>query len=198
METQKINRKQFAKLLDKRQYRNEMTMQEEKLAKENGLLVIFGASDDLLEFRGLISEEIPAYEGCSAFIIKNKIGELSVIEENKFKKYTTNKEVEIKIPNIRIIADFNPTFIDTSWLISSEIENSSFDIFDGNDLFCRAIVIDKETIEKVINPNNTEIQKQTTKEVFKIAEFDTYPDAMKGIESLPSGTYQIQKVFVKS
>jgi hypothetical protein len=48
------------------------------------------------------------------------------------------------------------------------------------------------------------------KEVFKIAEFDTqgrlrltvqefqsYADAVKGIEQLPSGTYQVQKVFVK-
>ena len=48
-------------------------------------------------------------------------------------------------------------------------------------------------------------------EVFRIAEFDsqgnlklkiqefaTYPDAVKAIESLPSGTYQVQKVFVKS
>jgi hypothetical protein len=55
------------------------------------------------------------------------------------------------------------------------------------------------------------LKKLTTKEVFKIAEFDTqgnlrlkrqefetYPDAMKGIELLPAGTYQIQKVFVKS
>lgn len=51
------------------------------------------------------------------------------------------------------------------------------------------------------------------KEVFKIAEFDaegvlklvtkkgeflTYGDAVKAIEDLPRGTYQVQKVFVKS
>lgn len=48
-------------------------------------------------------------------------------------------------------------------------------------------------------------------EVFKIAEFDTqgnlrlkvqefssYADAVKAIEELPNGTYQVQKVFVKS
>lgn len=48
-------------------------------------------------------------------------------------------------------------------------------------------------------------------EVFKIAEFDTqgnlrlkdqefssYSDAVKAIEELPNGTYQVQKVFVKS
>jgi len=47
--------------------------------------------------------------------------------------------------------------------------------------------------------------------VFRIAEFDengkltllvkefgTYPEAEKGIEELPAGTYQVQKVFVKS
>ena len=48
------------------------------------------------------------------------------------------------------------------------------------------------------------------KTVFRIAEFDvagkltllekefeTYPEAEKGIEELPEGTYQVQKVFVK-
>jgi hypothetical protein len=48
------------------------------------------------------------------------------------------------------------------------------------------------------------------KEVFKVAEFDTqgklrlkvqefpsYSDAVKFIETLPNGTYQVQKVFIK-
>lgn len=29
-------------------------------------------------------------------------------------------------------------------------------------------------------------------------EFETYPEAEKSIENLPAGTYQVQKVFVKS
>jgi hypothetical protein len=29
-------------------------------------------------------------------------------------------------------------------------------------------------------------------------EFQTYPEAEKSIDDLPSGTYQVQKVFVKS
>ncbi len=29
-------------------------------------------------------------------------------------------------------------------------------------------------------------------------EFETYPEAEKGIEELPTGTYQVQKVFFKS
>ena len=48
------------------------------------------------------------------------------------------------------------------------------------------------------------------KVVFRIAEFDesgkltllakefvTYPEAEKGIDELPAGTYQVQKVFIK-
>jgi len=48
------------------------------------------------------------------------------------------------------------------------------------------------------------------KEVFKVAEFDTqgnlrlksaefatYPEAVAAIEKLPTGTYQVQKVFIK-
>lgn len=29
-------------------------------------------------------------------------------------------------------------------------------------------------------------------------EYETYPEAEKGIEELPTGTYQVQKVFFKS
>lgn len=53
-----MNAQEFAQMLNNRQYRNEMTKEEEKLAKENGLVVLFWASDDLAELRWAIDDEV--------------------------------------------------------------------------------------------------------------------------------------------
>lgn len=51
----------LAAQLTGREYGSEMSTQEEAAAKAAGLVVIFGASDDLMEFRGAIHDE--AYPG---------------------------------------------------------------------------------------------------------------------------------------
>ena len=56
-----MTKEEFAKMLDGRQYREEMTSNEEKLAESHVLLVCFGASDDLLELRGIIYDEFDAF-----------------------------------------------------------------------------------------------------------------------------------------
>lgn len=52
-----MKKEDLAILLNGREYRDEITSDEEKLAKENNLVVVFGASDDLTEFRGAEWEE---------------------------------------------------------------------------------------------------------------------------------------------
>ena len=52
-----MTKEELAELLNGRQYREEITSDEEKIAYENGLIVIFGASDDLTIFKGIIDTE---------------------------------------------------------------------------------------------------------------------------------------------
>ena len=47
-----MTKEQLAELLNGNEYRDEMTKEQEQAAKQNNLLVLFGASDDLLEMRG--------------------------------------------------------------------------------------------------------------------------------------------------
>lgn len=49
-----MTKEQLAEMLNGRQYGDETTPEIERLAKENGLCIAFGASDDLLEFRGSV------------------------------------------------------------------------------------------------------------------------------------------------
>lgn len=45
------------------QYREEGNRELFKAMEEAGLVAVFGASDDLVEFRGAINDEVGAYEG---------------------------------------------------------------------------------------------------------------------------------------
>lgn len=54
---------ELAALLNGREYRKEMSRDEEQVAKAAGLVVVFGASDDLMELRGAISDEVGCYDG---------------------------------------------------------------------------------------------------------------------------------------
>lgn len=61
-----MNRDELAKLLDGREYGNETDKHVEKLAKAAGLVIVYGSSDDLMEFRGAVDEELSAFEGTTA------------------------------------------------------------------------------------------------------------------------------------
>ena len=50
--------KEFANKLNGRTYLNEITKEEEKIAKELGYVIVFGYSDDNTEFKGAIDDEI--------------------------------------------------------------------------------------------------------------------------------------------
>ena len=52
-----MNIQDFAKILNGREYGDEISTTEEQVAKENKLLVVFGYSDDCVELRGVVDEE---------------------------------------------------------------------------------------------------------------------------------------------
>lgn len=57
--------KEFARRLDGREYREEVTSEDREIAKEHGFLIIYGASDDLIEFDGVVTDEIDVgCDGC--------------------------------------------------------------------------------------------------------------------------------------
>jgi hypothetical protein len=127
-----MTKEELAELLNGRQYGDEITSEEEKISHDNGLVVIFGASDDIVEFRGVINDEIDAYEGC-------------------FFKF--NKELEIKVGDkheghMRSVQAILDEGYDTgegdepcSWQFKTDIPHSTFRILDADELYCVGIVI---------------------------------------------------------
>ena len=124
-----MTRDEFAKMLNGREYGSELTKDEVRLAKEGGLLVVFGASDDLTEFNGVYDDEIGAYNGAKHYFIR--IGD----------KW---RSAEYDGTGVEICAKWSPSDSEASWEITTGLPHSSFDIKEDGELFCIGCVIDEK------------------------------------------------------
>lgn len=66
-----------ATALDGSEYRNEGSKELFAAMKAAGLVAVFGASDDLMEFRGAIDDEVGCYGGGTAYITSDGLFEPS-------------------------------------------------------------------------------------------------------------------------
>jgi hypothetical protein len=139
-----MTKEQLADLLNGRQYRNEITKDEEAHAKAAGLLVIFGASDDLVEFRGAVHDEIGAYDGatfrlCPEGLLPEWPDEVDEgWDESEAEDYFRRKALGF----VEIEAKWDEGGY--SWVIEPKqsFPIAVFTILDDSDNYCRGIVID--------------------------------------------------------
>ena len=125
----------MAAMLNDRQYPLRITKEEKRAAEDSKLIIAYGESDDLLEVEGHWNDEFSAYEGATIFIDHD-----GSVPHNK----CDNPDC----PYFRDIAKTIPNWIkaewDTdgySWVITSNLPYAPFDIVEGDDKFCRGIVI---------------------------------------------------------
>lgn len=128
-----MNAKQLAKMLNGREYLHETTEAEEAQAKENGLVVVFGASDNLVEFRGAIDDEIGAYQGGTTKLSKNGLPH-NKCEDPQCPYF--KKERDAMVYEIRALWGLHGY----SWAYDTNIPHEAFDIFEEGDKYCRGIV----------------------------------------------------------
>ena len=107
--------KEFAQMLNGREYRSELTSEEEQTAKDCGFVVVFGYSDDNCELRGAICDEIDCYDG-------------GVI---------THEELPFPINAI-----WCPEDIKCSWIYRTNMPHEKFNIYSNGELYCVGIVVD--------------------------------------------------------
>jgi hypothetical protein len=120
--------------LNGNQYGNEGSKELFARMRAAGLVAVFGASDDLMEFRGAIYDEEGCYDGRTVYvnshgIVKNKCDEGD------------------QCPNWRqtgraIHAVWAPEGENggISWIYKTEIPHATFDIMEDSDVYCRDIV----------------------------------------------------------
>jgi hypothetical protein len=129
-----MTKEELAIRLNGREYMNEITKEEENIAKASGLVVCFGASDDNLEFRGAIDDETGAWHGTEAYItsgglLKNECKDEDCLYFEKIREAT--KAI------VSAIWDKDGY----SWVIDSNLPYTPFDIMEDGMKYCRGIII---------------------------------------------------------
>ena len=119
-----MTKEDLAELLSGRHRNEEITSWEEKVAHDNGLVVMFGASDDLVICKGVIDDEISAYDGCH-------------FKFSKHLEIKTGDKHEGHRRSVEAMWGYN----DCPWSFKTEIPHSTFNILNDDELFCVGIII---------------------------------------------------------
>jgi hypothetical protein len=123
----------------------------QKLNKEmaaDGVIAAYGDSDDLLEFRGAIDDEISALEGVAAKLFRRADGTADLLEN--MEKNQTHEFNRAQIDQMSVVkAAWCPEEPEASWLIETEIPHEKFDIMEDGELFCRGAVFHIDDVRRI-------------------------------------------------
>jgi hypothetical protein len=138
-----MNIKELAQMLDGREYGHEITQDEISLAKQNNLIVVFGTSDDLMELRGAIDDEIGCYKGGSAFIETdgNILDEAQCEDCNECKYFQVAKAKAHELK-----ACWCENDVGASWTYDIDVPFESFNIMEDGELYCVGIVFSLDSL----------------------------------------------------
>ncbi len=134
-----MTHQEMATMLNGREYGNEMSHDEESAAKESGLVVVFGASDDLAELRGAIYDEADVCNGGEFFIKNGKLLEMPNDDEEEVLQKFGMSGAGLKKGAICIEALWCEE-AGYSWTYKTDREHSTFDIMEEGEKYCRGIV----------------------------------------------------------
>lgn len=121
--------KEVAILLNGREYGNEITPSEEILLRKEGIVIVFGASDDLMEFRGAIDGEVDCYEGGETFLTKDGLLDICDCECKHFLKAKEKTKI------VESVWDKDGY----AWTYKTEIPHETFEILEERKKYCRGI-----------------------------------------------------------
>lgn len=129
-----ITMEEAAAALDGNQYHEEGSKELFAAMKAAGLVAVFGASDDLMEFRGAVYDEIGAYDGGKAHF--TTAGLLTNDCDNDdcphfAKLQATARAVE---------ALWCPDDLHASWLMKTDLPHAAFKIMEEENLYCVGLV----------------------------------------------------------
>ena len=119
---------EVAEMMNGREYLNELTDEEADEMKRSGIVVVFGYSDDNVELRGAVDDEIAAFEGTEFYITSD--GMFDKPCEYQCKLYREYLRKSKKITAI---------FDNKGWHFETDIPHIEYDINEDGELFCKGI-----------------------------------------------------------
>lgn len=122
----------FAARLDKSEYGSEGSRELWAEMRAAGCVAVFGASDDLMEFRGAIDDELSAYNGTTALV--TTAGLFEPCGDNC--KYSlAAQEAAVEIDALWDAGEGEP-----AWTYETDIPHASFVVLEDGESYCRGIV----------------------------------------------------------
>ncbi len=126
---------EIAKALDGMEYGDRIPNEIITKARENGIAIVYGASDDLMEFEGAITDEVGVYEGGTAYVSKDGL--------HNTENYNSSCE---DCPHLKRSLEECKTIEaiwgegEYSWSYKTEIPRAEFDIVEDGEKYSRGIV----------------------------------------------------------
>ena len=138
--------KEFASLLNNREYPFKLTEEEKMLAKQYDIVIVYGASDDLIEFDGAISDEGDCFEG-GRFLVDDKgllpdWNNLDHDDEEVVLAYQKRKsKAKHSITALWDVGGY-------SWQYLTEIPHETFEVVEDKEKYCKGIVFYIKELKK--------------------------------------------------
>lgn len=128
--------KEFARSISGREYGYPQFAKEEiETAKENGFVIVYGCSDDLMEFDGTIREEIGCYDGGTAWVKGERVNDAPiVVGEKPIKAIWCGGEKDADGQKI-------------TWTYETEIPHETFMAYKDGEPYCRGIVFSIDDVK---------------------------------------------------
>ncbi|OYO29375.1 hypothetical protein CD932_19015 [Janthinobacterium sp. PC23-8] len=133
-----MSKELLACLLTGREYGKEMLKEEEMQAKTAGLIVIFGASDDLMELRGAIDGEQYCPDGGTALIDARGL----LLDRDNIESDVHLRDFFAREPLARKVEALWDKEDGISWTYRTDVPHATFEIEEDGETYCRGIVID--------------------------------------------------------
>lgn len=125
--------KEFAKSISGKEYGYpQFTKEEIETAKENGFVIVYGYSDDLMEFEGAIQDEGGCFDGGEVYFNKTEVCQ-NETDRSAFDNYSNCINAVWDRDE-----DENGNMI--TWTYETEIPHETFMIYEGGGPYCRGIV----------------------------------------------------------
>lgn len=131
----KVTKEHLAARMNGCEYGLEADSSTIKDAQESGLVIVYGYSDDNMEFEGAIHDEVGCYNGGKAFVSKSR------------EVYADDGCVPEEAKNNFIEAVWCDPERDAAWSYKTAIPHETFDIYEDGELFCIGIVFSMEDLK---------------------------------------------------
>lgn len=134
--------KELAAALSGREYGMEIMPGEERDAKNAGLVVVYGYSDDNVELRGAIDAEVGAWEGTTIYVNRGGLLEEPACDNSEDCTCPYFAAAKKTAQTIKAVWGHNGT----PWTLETDIPHETFTIFEDGEPFCVGIVFSMEDV----------------------------------------------------